>query len=527
MSGTLALDLGSSTTVLAWQPEGEEPRLLGLAPYSSDSPTVVPTLVWLREPRDPRPLVGRQVLDANRADEPGPGLCRDFKRLIGGDPPGTTAGQASAEPAGWLTPEQAASLLVQRLWQALPEDVIPSRLVLTAPIETYRGYRAWLQAMSRALPVPEVALVDEPTAAAIGAGLPAGRRVLVLDLGGGTIDLSLVALEGGQGRAAPIAQLLRFAGRDLEAGRQSLRTARVLGKAGISLGGRDIDRWLAASLAPDQPLSTPLLRAAERLKCRLSDCDRDDEELLELAGCQGAAPQELRLDRLGLEALLRQRGLLGQLEALLQEVAAAARREGLELGEIDAILPVGGCSRIPLLRRWLEQTLPGVPLRGERPVEAVALGALALTPGVRLRDVLARGVSLRCWDRRSAIHHWHPLFLAGQTWPTDRPLELVLACSRDGQESLELVLGEPVPQERGEVIFEGGVPVLRPRPAGAAPVVPWPGPPVQLALKPPGRAGEDRLHLRFSIDGQGRLQLDGEDVGSGQPLAPLLLGPVR
>ena len=33
---------------------------------------------------------------------------------------------------------------------------------------------------------------------------------------------------------------------------------------------------------------------------------------------------------------------------------------------------------------------------------------------------------LRCWDRRSSHHHWHPLFLAGQTWPTERPLELRL-----------------------------------------------------------------------------------------------------
>ena len=45
----------------------------------------------------------------------------------------------------------------------------------------------------------EVALVDEPTAAAIGCGLRPGSRVLVVDLGGGTIDLSLVALEGGKG----------------------------------------------------------------------------------------------------------------------------------------------------------------------------------------------------------------------------------------------------------------------------------------------------------------------------------------
>jgi len=523
MNGTLALDLGSSTTVVAWQAGGEPPRLLPLPPYSSQDPVVIPSLLWLREPTDPRPLLGQQVLDADLLERGGPGLCRDFKRLIG-----ATGAELAGGPApAWLTPEASATLLLQRLWQALPPQLQPQRLVLTAPIETYRGYRLWLQEVSRSLAVPEVALVDEPTAAAIGAGLPAGSRVLVVDLGGGTIDLSLVALEGGQGRAAPIAQLLRFAGRDLEPERQALRTARVIGKAGLPLGGRDLDRWIAAALAPQHPVDAPLLQAAERLKCRLSGCERDDEELLELVSGGTAAPLELRLDRRGLEALLLQRGLLAELDALLEAVAAAARREGMELGRIDAVLPVGGSSRMPLIRRWLCERLPAVPLRGERPVEAVALGALALTPGVQLRDVLARGVSLRCWDRRSARHHWHPLFLAGQTWPTERPLELQLACSSDGQEALELVLGEPLAEERGEVVFQGGLPVLRRRPAGAAAVAPWSTPLPPLPLRPPGRAGEDRLRLRFRIDAGGQLILEGEDLQDGQPLGPLALGPVR
>jgi molecular chaperone DnaK (HSP70) len=521
MGGTLALDLGSSTTVLAWQAGGEPARLLSLPPFSSDSPCVVPSLLWLRQPGDPRPLIGRQVIDAGLVEAGGPGLCRDFKARIG-----APAG-AAAPLGGWLSPEQAGTLLVQRLWQALPEALTPSRLVLTAPIETYRGYRAWLRQLSQELPVEEVALVDEPTAAAIGAGLAPGSKVLVVDLGGGTIDLSLVALEGGQGRAAPIAQLLRFAGRDLEAGRQALRTARVIGKAGLAFGGRDMDHWIARALVPDQPAQGALLQAAERLKCRLSDLPREDEAILELASDADGRLQELRLDRRGLDALLEAQGLMRLLDGLLDEVAAAARRRGMELEDIDAVLPVGGSSRMPCIQRWLRQRLPAVPLRVERPVEAVALGALALTPGVALRDVLARGVSLRCWDRRSGCHHWHPLFLAGQTWPSERPLELVLSCRQDAQEDLEIVLGEPLPDCRGEVIVVGGIPVLRQRPAGVAAVEAWPPPALRLALEPPGQAGEDRLRLRFSIDGEGQLVLAGEDLASGQPIAPRRLGPLR
>ena len=531
MPGTLAIDLGSSTTVVAWQQSGEPARLLDLPPYSVASPCVVPSLLWLSAPGDSRPLIGRQVIEAGLLERQGPALCRDFKRLIGADPAGSAAGSrgtnAAGEARGWLGPEAAGALLLQRLWQALPPELQPERLVLTAPIETYRGYRAWLQQVSRDLPVADVALVDEPTAAAIGAGLPPGSRVLVVDLGGGTIDLSLVALEGGEGRAAPIAQLLRFAGRDLERSGQALRTARVIAKAGLALGGRDIDRWIAAHLVPDQPPSGSLLQAAERLKWDLSATADEREEALQIWAPGDQPPRELRLSRQQLEALLVSHGLVEQLNALLESVLAGARREGLALSAMDAVLPVGGSSRMPLIRRWLQERCAGVPLRGERPVEAVALGALALTPGVRVRDVLARGVSLRCWDQRSGNHHWHPLFVAGQSWPTEAPLELVLACSRHDQTELELVLGEPLPEERGEVIFEAGLPLLRRRPAGAARVEPWPLAPPALPLAPGGPIGTDRLRLRFAINGEGILMLEAEDLLDGRHHGPQALGPVR
>jgi len=539
MPGTLAIDLGSTTTVVAWQDGSASPaRLLALAPYALEDPAVVPSLIWLAVPDGAEgALVGRQVLDAGLADGPGPGLLRDFKRSIGAPPPQAGGSQAedsegsvgpersdAAADQPWLTPEAAGALLLRRLWQALPPGLAPDRLVLTAPIEAYRCYRQWLREVSGSFAVPELALVDEPTAAAIGAGLPPGSRVLVVDFGGGTLDLSLVQLEGGEGRAAPIAQLLRFAGRDLEASGQALRCARVLGKAGLRLGGRDIDRWIAAEIAPDAGPDGELLRTAEALKCLLSEA----EEAVRLWIPAGLPARELRLSRRRFEALLEERGLLEQLDTLLEEVWAGARREGLARGAaIDAVLPVGGSSRIPLIRRWLEERCPGVPLRGERPVEAVALGALALTPGVRLLDVLSCGVSLRCWDRRSGTHRWHPLFVAGQGWPSTAPLELVLACSCDGQEAIELVLGEPLGEARSEVVFRDGVPQLLRRPAGEAAVDPWRQAPAPLRLQPPGQAGQDRLRLRFGIDAEARLRLEGEDLVSGEPLEPQCLGPVR
>jgi molecular chaperone DnaK (HSP70) len=510
--GTLAIDLGSTTTVVAYQGPDTAAQLLAVPPFSLDGPVVVPSLLWLAETTGAKPLIGRQVLDAGLAHHGGPELRRDFKRLIG-------SGGTSAQPA-----EEAGALLLKAVWAALPSGINPQRLVLTAPIDTYRSYRQWLAQVCAELGVEEVALVDEPTAAAIGAGLPPGSTALVVDIGGGTVDVALVKLEGGEGRAAPIAQLLRFAGRDLDGSRQTLRCAQVIGKAGLACGGRDIDRWIADALCPgQQPQAPQLLEAAERLKCLLSS----QEDALALVSLANQAPQELRLSRTSFEQLLEERGLLSQLDALLDQVLAAGRSAGIRPGDITAVLPVGGSSRIPRLRRWLEERLAGVPLKTHRPVEAVALGALALTPGVQLKDVLTHGVELRCWEQRSGRHTWHPLFVAGQGWPTDRPLEIVLACSQDGQSCLELSFGEAQIEQRGEVVFEGNLPVLRQRRAGRAQVIPWRDQPSAIALDPPGEQGVDRLKLDFVINGQGQLTAEITDLANGASLGERRFGPVR
>ena len=65
------------------------------------------------------------------------------------------------------------------------------------------------------------------------------------------------------------------------------------------------------------------------------------------------------------------------------------------------------------------------------------------------------------------------------------------------------------------------------RPAGSAAVEAWPGPAVALPLQPPGQPGDDRLELRFAIDAEGLLQLEGTDLLSQQPLTPVALGRVR
>ncbi|AII48557.1 molecular chaperone DnaK [Synechococcus sp. KORDI-52] len=511
--GTLAIDLGSTTTVVAYQGStSTKPELLNLSAICS-RPGEIPSLVWRATQR---PLIGRQVVESGLCDSRDGRLHRDFKGRIG------QADAPDQDEACW-----AGEQLIQQIWSRLPPDLAIKRLVLTAPVECYRTYRSWLLQACRALPVDEIALVDEPTAAAMGAGLPAGSTLLVVDLGGSTLDLALVALEGGEGRAAPIAQLLRLGGRSLgDNSRQMLRTAKVLGKAGLRLGGREIDRWIVDHCCPGQAASAPLLNAAERLKCRLSDTTLGErEKLMELA--VDDHEHVLRLARSDLNTLLLKRGFGDALERLLESCLAGGRRNNCSLEDLEGVVAVGGGAQLPFLRQWLSENTAPARLLTPPPVEAVALGALQLTPGVAIRDVLQHGVSLRFWDQRSNSHRWHPLFVAGQPWPSPSPLDLVLAASQTGQRSLELVLGEPSPQGSHSVVFIDGLPTLQEQTAGEVSHQAWPGAPLVLPLDPAGERGEDCLRLRWSIDGQAQLQLEINDLRSGQAWAYPTLGAVR
>ena len=532
--GSLAIDLGSSNTVVAHQPAtGGPPRLLHLADYSHGDEPVIPTLLYCPNGCSaPQPgssqhpcLVGRQVIEAglletmNQPPHPPAELYCQFKRSIGARPRCRQVERA----------ERGGTLFLEHLWRALPWQTPPERLVLTAPVDAFAGYRRWLLEQGSRLPVAELALVDEPTAAAIGSGLPPGSHVLVVDLGAGTSDFSLVHLQGGEGSAQPIAQLLRFAGRDLVRSSQHLRVARVVGKAGAAVGGCDLDQWIAAHLAPEfhGPLPEHWIRAAEQLKCQLSGSDQATVTVTRAEA--GVTPWHLQ--RSALDVLLEQRGFLHLLDDLLEQVAVAARREGLDFSRLTAVLPVGGTSRLPLVRRWIAQRLPGVPCCGQQPLTAVAYGALALTPNVQVRDVLSRGVALRYWDRRQQTYCWHPLYWAGQPWPTESPLQIRLAPAHAHQPALELVLAEVSPDLRREVVFVDGQPQLVEEQAPAASMSPWPVSFPPLRLPEQAQPGQDALLLAFSITDDRRLHLQVNSLLHGQSRAELDhhldLGPLR
>ena len=519
--GTLAIDLGSSTTVVVFQKEnGQPPELLDLPPISR-AIGEIPSLIWKSSEKEESYLIGQQIIDLNLINEKENNLSQDFKRWIG---------STEIEPIydSKITPEKAGEILIHSIWEKVSQKVNIKRLVLTAPVDTYREYRTWLVNVCNSLEVKEIALVDEPTAAAMGAGLEPGSTLLVLDFGGSTIDMSIVALEGGEGQASPIAQLVRFDGNNLEGkSTQVLRTAKVLGKSGLRLGGKDIDRWIFHHLLPEENPTNSILRKAEELKCELSNTNIK-ETLVITKKVNNIQNEEkfLKLSKKGLEELLIEKGLLKSIEKLFIQTINSAKRNSFELKDLDSVVLVGGGSRIPLIKNYLSDICNSIPFLTPPPIEAIALGALHLTPGVQIKDVLNKGVSLRCWNKKNEKHIWHPLFLAGQTWPTNKPLEIILAASINSQLSIDLIIGEPQEEGSNEIIYTNGLPTLKTIESKDK-IKKITNTIISIPVDPPGEIGQDCIKLIFNINDNCQLEVEGVDLRNNKEIAKQNLGEIR
>ena len=519
--GTLAIDLGSSTTVVVFQKEnGQPPELLDLPPISR-AIGEIPSLIWKSSEKEESYLIGQQIIDLNLINEKENNLSQDFKRWIG---------STEIEPIydSKITPEKAGEILIHSIWEKVSQKVNIKRLVLTAPVDTYREYRTWLVNVCNSLEVKEIALVDEPTAAAMGAGLEPGSTLLVLDFGGSTIDMSIVALEGGEGQASPIAQLVRFDGNNLEGkSTQVLRTAKVLGKSGLRLGGKDIDRWIFHHLLPEENPTNSILRKAEELKCELSNTNIK-ETLVITKKVNNIQNEEkfLKLSKKGLEELLIEKGLLKSIEKLFIQTINSAKRNSFELKDLDSVVLVGGGSRIPLIKNYLSDICNSIPFLTPPPIEAIALGALNLTPGVQIKDVLNKGVSLRCWNKKNEKHIWHPLFLAGQTWPTNKPLEIILAASINSQLSIDLIIGEPQEEGSNEIIYTNGLPTLKTIESKDK-IKKINNTIISIPVDPPGEIGQDCIKLIFNINDNCQLEVEGVDLRNNKEITKQNLGEIR
>jgi molecular chaperone DnaK (HSP70) len=256
---TLAIDFGTSNTVVAvWDPVQAAPRLLSFPGLSrqEQAHSAIPSLVYVKGKN--QLLVGETVRAGRWGAVDPQRLFQGFKRELVAEfvpPPRVLDGER-------YDAERVAQAFLQAVMEAVQKEGLqPQQVVFTAPVGSFERYLNWLRRVAGACGWDPIQIVDEATAAALGyaVGQP-GSVVLVVDFGGGTLDLSLVRT------LAP------------QAGNSVLK-AEVIAKADAYVGGVDIDIWIAEYLLGQLGLSRQqlgalswitLLEQAEQLKIALS-----------------------------------------------------------------------------------------------------------------------------------------------------------------------------------------------------------------------------------------------------------------
>ena len=513
LAQTYALDFGTSNTVIArWNPEASQAETVAIPGVSNtllNNPPTVPSLLYLSSAADGSAVVGQAVRDRGLDVAGDPRFFQGFKRGIGA----AVQGFLPALDGHDVTFEAVGQYFLQGVMAQLPAQTC-EELVLTVPVDSYEAYRHWLEQVVQPLDVARVRLVDEPTAAALGYGVAADGPILVVDFGGGTLDLSLVRLSAAK-PSRTLGMLLSWRGQQ-EASKQRPSLARVLAKAGDAVGGSDLDNWILDHFHKTQglPRSPLTQRLCERLKIALSTAPTASEALFD---DETLSTYDLALERQQFDSILEQRGFFRTLEKLTTQVLGQAQQQGIDTNDIEAVLLVGGGAAIPALQDWLRQRFGDTVLCGDKPLEAIAHGALQLA-NVELKDFLYHGYGLRYWNRRKNRHDWHPLIPQGQPYPMDNPIELVLGASMAQQPAIELVLGElGASSTTTEVFFDGDRLVTKVVEQDQVSVTPL-GDRLKAPLEPPGVPGSDRVRFEFYVDEARRLRVTAEDLLTNQRL---------
>ncbi|MDR7192004.1 molecular chaperone HscC [Luteimonas terrae] len=326
-------------------------------------------------------------------------------------------------------------------------------------------------------------LINEPTAAALAYGLQQREgegRFLVLDLGGGTFDVSILELFDG------VVEVHASAGDNF-------------------LGGEDFLELLVETFARDSAVDMAQLarREAGQLRRRLEAAKRA------LTGHQQAEIQ-LQIDGRSVQWQIEEARFAQLAEPLMQRmrtpIERAMRDARLTPDKLDEIVLVGGATRMPMVSRLVTRMFGRLPLRHINPDQTVALGA-TVAAGLKARDehlseviltdvcpyTLGTQVTKQSGDGQSRGGFFHPIIQRNSAVPVSREDEFYPVSEGQRQLMIEVYQGES-PLVANNIKL------------GA----------LQLAIDTKLPKAQNGVTVRFTYDINGLLQVEARVHASGQ-----------
>ncbi|MDR2811972.1 MAG: molecular chaperone DnaK [Endomicrobium sp.] len=472
MAKIIGIDLGTSNSAAAVMEVGKT-TLIPSAEGTTLGGKAFPSYVAFT--KDSQLLVGEP---ARRQAVTNPeGTISAFKRKMGTDYKYNINGKE-------FTPQQLSAFILQKIKKDteayLGEPI--SKAVITVPAYFNDNQRQATKDAGAIAGLEVVRLVNEPTAASLAYGIDKvgkEQKILVFDLGGGTLDVTIMEM-GAEG------------------------TFEVLSTSGdTQLGGTDMDNALIDYIAEDFKKANGidlrndkmavqrLKEAAEKAKIELSNVLETDINLPFItADASGPKHLTLKLTRATLENLVSP--IVERCKTSIDQAISDAK---LTTDTVTKIILVGGPTRMPIVQKFVEDHVGKKVERGIDPMECVCFGAAiqaaVLTGDVK--DILLLDVTPLTLGLETMGGVRTPLIDRNTTVPAKR--SQIFSTAADNQPSVEInvLQGErPMAKDNlslGRFMLDG---------------------------IPSAPRGVPQIEVTFDIDANGILHVSAKDKGTGK-----------
>ncbi len=325
-------------------------------------------------------------------------------------------------------------------------------------------------------------IINEPTAAALAYGLDKGKtadeKIAVYDLGGGTFDVSILELGDGVFEVKSTNGDTHLGGADFD---------RVI----INYFADEFKKEHGMDITGDNAAMQRLRDEAEKAKIELSSANEVNVNLPFLtADADGPKHFEHKLTRAKLESLV---GDLIEKTAIPCE--KALKDAGVSASDIDAVVLVGGMTRMPAVQEQVKKIFGKDPMKGVNPDEVVAIGA-AIQGGVLqgdVKDVLLLDVTPLSLGIETMGAVSTKLIERNTTIPTSKSEVFSTAADNQNQVEIHVLQGEREfatdNKSLGRFVLDG---------------------------IPPAPRGVPQIEVTFNIDANGILNVTAKDKGSGK-----------
>jgi len=322
------------------------------------------------------------------------------------------------------SPPEIAAMILQKM-RADAESFLGqpiAKAVITVPAYFTDAQRQAVRDAGRIAGLEVLRIINEPTAAALAYGLGSteAHTIIVWDLGGGTFDVSILSVDNDTFEVRATSGDSRLGGDDWDGHLMSHLLRLFKEREGIDLSN-------------DRHALQRMKEAAETAKMQLSSQESTQIFLPFLTNDEKARHLRVAITRQEFEELTAdlRRGLLKPTETALADA-------GLTPKTIDAVILVGGSTRMPAIQRLAREVLVHDPVVGVNPDEVVAMGA-AIQAGVlsgELRHVVLRDVTPLSLGLETAGGIFTRLITRNTTIPTRETK--TFSTSRENQQSLDI-----------------------------------------------------------------------------------------